>query len=239
MLKVLDDVMRLAKSKGGGRVEIYDSNGHQDVFLNKQNKNISDLKEKILSLEKRMERTIVEFLFAFARSLEGEKYYPPHHTEKMVDLVEKLGKKLHMERRSIDYLKHASALYDIGKICIDESILMKKTCLDLKEYEKIKMHPRIAAEIIQSVDLFKDSVPAVLYHHERYDGSGYGSGLEGSQIPLSARILAVADVFQALQTEKPYRKAYSKKEALKMMEKESGKHFDPDVIDALKKVIKN
>ncbi len=236
LLKMLDDAMRKAKSKGGNCVEIYDIESSSDILITEKNRNIKDLKDKVISLEKRMERTVVEFLFAFARSLEGEKYYPPNHTETMVKLVEKIAKKLNMERRSIDHLKHASVLYDIGKICIDESILMKRTRLNKSEYEKIKMHPRISAEVIQTIDMFKEAVPAVLYHHERYDGTGYGTGLDGKQIPLGARILAVADSFQALQTEKPYRKAYSRREAIKIIEKESGKHFDPDVVCALKEL---
>ena len=133
----------------------------------------------------------------------------------------------------------ASVLYDIGKICIDDSVLMKKKRLNSKEFEQIKMHPRVSAEIIKDVEVFKGAVSSVLYHHEHYDGKGYIFGLKGKQIPLGARIISVADAFEALTTGRPYHKAVSSIEAVNVIEKESGRQFDPDVVKALKDIIKN
>ncbi|MFH1504732.1 MAG: HD domain-containing phosphohydrolase, partial [Candidatus Omnitrophota bacterium] len=94
-----------------------------------------------------------------------------------------------------------------------------------------------AAEILKEIHALRGAIPAILYHHERYDGKGYPLGLKGEEIPLSARILAVSDVYQALVSDRPYRKAYSKKKALKIIKEESGKHFDVKVVKIFLKVI--
>ncbi|MDP3041586.1 MAG: HD domain-containing phosphohydrolase [Candidatus Omnitrophota bacterium] len=106
----------------------------------------------------------------------------------------------------------------------------KKNKLTKKEYDIIKKHPQIGAEIIRTVHFLNEVVPIVLYHHERYDGLGYSAGLKGKEIPLGARIIAVADVYQALISDRPYRKAYSKKDALEIIKESTGTHLDPDVV---------
>ncbi len=114
------------------------------------------------------------------------------------------------------------------KSSVDRTILWAEKCK--KEYEKIKQHPGIGAEIIRNIHFLSRVVPIVLYHHERFDGLGYSAGMKGKEIPLGARIIAVADVYQALISNRPYRKAYSKEEALKIVKEEAGTHFDPEVV---------
>ena len=105
-------------------------------------------------------------------------------------------------------------LHDLGKVGIEEGILSKKGPLNTKEREKVRSHPWIAAEILKEIHALRGAIPAILYHHERYDGGGYPLGLKGEEIPLSARIVAIADVYQALISNRPYRKAFAKKKAI-------------------------
>jgi len=129
---------------------------------------------------------------------------------------------------------HASAMHDVGKVGIPDVILAKQGQLDAKEWEMIKTHPEKGAAILSGseTDILRLSELIALHHHEKWNGSGYPAGLQGEQIPLAARIVAVADVFDALVQERPYKKAWPLPKALELIRNESGRHFDPSVVDA-------
>lgn len=129
-------------------------------------------------------------------------------------------------------LLHASPMHDIGKIGIPDGILQKPGKLMLEEWEIMKKHPTIGAEIIgdHNSSLLQLAKSIALNHHEKWDGSGYPSGLKGDEIPIEARIVALADVFDALTTERPYKKAWEISDAIQYMNRESGKHFDPSIV---------
>ena len=155
------------------------------------------------------------------------------------NIAGKIARSLKLPPDEVENVKQAAVLHDLGKVGIDESILSKKGSLNVQEREIIKTHPSIAAEILGEIHALRGAIPAILYHHERFDGKGYPLGLSGEEIPLSARIVAVADVYQALISNRPYRKAYSKRKAFRIIKKESGKHFDPKITKAFFKVIKS
>ncbi len=142
----------------------------------------------------------------------------------------------------IDDLEISSILHDIGKVGIEDKILLKKGRLTKDEFEKIKLHPIIGSKVIDSINnkmkdksFLKLAHQIILYHHEKYDGSGYPKGLKGSKIPLSARIVALADVYDALVSKRVYKDAISHEEAVKIILSEKGKHFDPDIINVFLK----
>jgi len=123
-------------------------------------------------------------------------------------------------------------LHDLGKVGIGNKVLSKKGKLTAAEFKSIKKHPQIGAEIIKQIRFLKEVIPLILYHHERFDGQGYLEGLKDKDIPLGARIIALADVYEALISDRPYRKAYSKEEALDIIKKEGrGTQFDPEIVD--------
>ncbi|MDD5465539.1 MAG: HD-GYP domain-containing protein, partial [Candidatus Omnitrophica bacterium] len=165
-----------------------------------------------------------------AKTIEAKDYYTSEHGENMVSIAVEIGKKLNISEKELENLKHAAILHDLGKIGIPDKILHKKGKLNENELKKIRAHPQIGAEIIRSVHFLSAVVPIVLHHHERFDGLGYSSGLKGKDILLGARIIAVADVYQALVSDRPYRKAYSKKEALKIIQEGAGTQFDPEIV---------
>ena len=155
----------------------------------------------------------------------------------MVSLATEIGKSLRLGQEDINNLQYAAMLHDLGKIGIPDKILHKKGKLSQAEYQKIKSHPLIGAEIVRDIHFLKDVVPMIMYHHERFDGFGYSAGLRGKEIPLGARIIAIADVYQALVSDRPYRKAYSKKDALQIIQEGAGTQFDPNIVEAFLKII--
>ena len=128
-------------------------------------------------------------------------------------------------------------LHDLGKIGISENILLKKGKLNKKEFEEIKKHPQIGADIIRPIQFLHDLIPFIFYHHERWDGKGYPSGIRGEDIPLGARVIAIADVYQALISDRPYHKAFTKSTAIDIIKKSSGTQFDPRIVNAFLRVV--
>ena len=128
-------------------------------------------------------------------------------------------------------------LHDLGKIGIPDDILHKNGKLTKEEYEIIKKHPHIGTEIMRPIHFLGELIPAILYHHERFDGLGYSAGLKGKEIPLGARIVAIADVYQALVSDRPYRKAYSKEEALGIIREGAGTQFDPAIVETFLAIV--
>ncbi|WP_245612787.1 HD-GYP domain-containing protein [Kosmotoga pacifica] len=143
--------------------------------------------------------------------------YTANHSRKVATLATYIGKKCGLKRRDLRVLKNAALLHDIGKISVPESILNKKGKLSDEEFEVIKKHPVISANVIENISQLKELIPVVLYHHERLDGSGYPAGLKNDEIPLLSRILAVADVFDALTSDRAYRSALDPEVAIKVM----------------------
>lgn len=136
-------------------------------------------------------------------------------------------------------LLNAAPMHDIGKIGIADSILQKPGKLTVEEFEEMKKHPAIGAEILgqSDVDILKLARSVALHHHEKWDGSGYPFGLKGASIPIEARIVALADVFDALTSERPYKKAWTVEAALELLSEQSGKHFDPELVALFQSVL--
>ena len=122
-------------------------------------------------------------------------------------------------------------MHDIGKMGIPDAVLLKNGKLDEEEWEIVKKHPVYAFEMLSSIDYLRPALDIPYCHHEKWDGSGYPRGIKGKQIPLAARIFAVVDVFDALTSDRPYRKAWSKEKTLDLVREESGKHFDPEIVE--------
>jgi HD-GYP domain-containing protein (c-di-GMP phosphodiesterase class II) len=142
---------------------------------------------------------------------------------------------LHLEE--IEVVKYAGLLHDIGRIGIDESILVKTDALTQKEYEALKKHPVIGANILKDVNFLEKEIPLVLYHHERYDGNGYPQGLKGREIPLGARILAVADAYDAMTTDRGFKRRMSEQEAIEELKQGKQTQFSPEIVDAFIRVL--
>ena len=242
LFDAVDKALHEAKEGGGNMLFPYSSISTKeikDIMKDGGRPNIDKLKERLLKMKNRANQILLESIYAFAKAVEARDHYTGRHSESMVSIVTDIGRKLRLSSGEIENLQHAAILHDLGKIGIPDNILLKRKKLSRREYEKIKMHPQIGAEIIRDIHILKDVLPMILYHHERYDGLGYSAGAKGKDIPLGARIVAIADVYQALVSNRPYRKACGKKEALKIIEEGSGSQFDPVIVDAFLQIMRS
>ncbi|MCL4499192.1 MAG: HD-GYP domain-containing protein, partial [Chloroflexi bacterium] len=154
------------------------------------------------------------------------------HSERVADYAEKIARGLKFSEEMVEMVRYAALLHDVGKIGVSRKILNKPSRLSRSEYEVIQEHPRIGAKIIEEVDFLQGPLTAVLHHHEHVDGSGYASGLKGDEIPLIAKILTVADSFDAMTSVRPYRDAMSIENACRELRRCTGTQFDKVAVEA-------
>ncbi|MEI8350128.1 MAG: diguanylate cyclase [Candidatus Omnitrophota bacterium] len=238
VINALHTCLVAAKKKGGNSIVFYSQPQQKRLEKQKQKVGVEIFKDKIDKLNSLLTRDFVEMIYGFARAIEAKDSYTGKHVEYTSLIAEKIARELHLPEPEIQNIKHAAVLHDLGKVGIDERILSKRGPLTAKEREIINLHPWTAAEILREIHSLRGAIPAILYHHERFDGKGYPLGLKGEEIPLGARIVAIADVYQALVSDRPYRKAYNKQKALSIIRQETGQHFDPGVAQVFFKVIK-
>jgi len=167
---------------------------------------------------------------ALARAVDAKSPWTAGHSERVTTLALRTGRRLGLDRKDLEILRRGALLHDIGKIGVSAAVLDKPGALTPDEFKEIREHPRIGARILEPISAYADVVPLVLQHHERFDGKGYPEGLAGEAISPGARILAVADVFDALSSDRPYRGRWERGDALAHIEKGAGTQFDPEVV---------
>ncbi len=171
-------------------------------------------------------------LEGWARTLELKDRETEGHSQRVVDLTMRLAKKLGISDENLEHVRRGALLHDIGKMGVPDSILLKPGKLDEDDWAIMKKHPIFARDMLLSIPFLKPAIDIPYCHHEKWDGSGYPQGLHGEDIPLSARIFAIVDVWDALRSERPYRPAWSDEEALEEIRRGKGSHFDPVVVEA-------
>lgn len=240
ILNAADKALLNAKETGGNKISSYEKVDKSVINITEKNgkDNVEKLRIKLTKMTNRVNRTLLESVYAFAKTIEAKDFYTSEHAENMVSIVTAIGKKLNLQLNMIENLKHAAVLHDLGKIGIPDSILHKPDKLTKEEFESIKKHPQIGVEIVRPIHFLRGLVPMILCHHERFDGRGYPTGLKGKEIPLGARIIAVADVYEALVSDRPYRKAYSKKDALNIIKEGAGTQFDKEIVDTFLNIMR-
>ena len=172
---------------------------------------------------------------ALALAIEAKDQTTHEHLRRVRIYVEEIGKELRLSEEDLDGLRAAALLHDIGKLAVPEHIISKPGKLTPEEFEKMKIHPIVGAEILECVGFPCPVVPIVKAHHEKWDGSGYPFGLKGEEIPLGARILSAVDCLDALASDRQYRRAVPLEQAMAHVESQSGKSFDPRVVEVLKR----
>jgi len=187
--------------------------------------------EDSLDIAELLEKTHFETIMAFSEALEARDQYTAGHSHRVMEYSKGIGQRMKLDRQDIEDLKKSALLHDIGKIGIPDIVLKKKTRLTDEEYAIIKTHPETGAAILKYIKSFKHLVPAVYHHHEQFDGEGYPDGVKGAAIPLHARIIAIADTFDAMTSSRSYRNALSFRTALSELERCKGTQFDPEIAD--------
>lgn len=197
-----------------------------------------------LNLFNNLERSNMELIQAYneviegwARALELRDQETEGHSRRVEALTMEIARKMGVEDKDLANMRQGALLHDIGKMGIPDRILQKPGKLTEEEWELMRKHPSFAYEMLSPIDHLKSALDIPYCHHEKWDGSGYPRGLEGMEIPLAARIFAVADVWDALRSDRPYRDAWPDEKALDYIKQESGKHFDPQVVEAFLEII--
>jgi putative nucleotidyltransferase with HDIG domain len=174
---------------------------------------------------------------SLVHSIHVRDHYTERHSRSVTKLALDTARVMNCSACEIESLKISSLLHDIGKIAIPDYILLKPGHLTNEEYEIIKNHPAIGENILRSIALFKDARKIIRHHHERWDGKGYPDGLSGENIPFHSRMLGVADSFDAMVTDRPYRKALKTDEAIAELQRNRNIQFDKNVVDAFMSII--
>jgi putative nucleotidyltransferase with HDIG domain len=174
----------------------------------------------------------------FALAVEAKDKHTLGHSENVMKYTVELARHLGLSESEIEQIKYAGLLHDVGKIGVDEAILNKPDKLTPEEFEQIKKHPVLGCRILSDVPFFDSLIPLIRHHHEFFNGNGYPDGLVNDQIPYGARILSVADAFEAMTSNRPYRKAMPLKVVLRIIKEAKNKQFDPNIVDAFLAVIK-
>jgi len=185
-----------------------------------------------------MKRQYLSMVMALAAAIEAKDSYTHGHSTKVMEYAVKIGIELELTEDELETVRYAGLLHDISKIGIKDVILTKQERLTSEEIEELQRHPEYGASIMERVEILKEIAPLTLYHHERFDGTGYPLGLKGDQIPLGARILAVADTYDAMIADRPYRKAFPFEYVKQEMKKAAGSQLDPEIVKIFFEILK-
>ncbi len=200
---------------------------------------ISKINEELKDKNEELEKAYLDTIEILRYTVEAKDPYTKGHSDRVSEYSILIGTKMGLDESTLHILKIGGLFHDIGKIGIPDSILLKDSKLNDEEYSQIKNHPSIGVHILGDAQIFKDIIPVVLHHHERYDGRGYPKGLKGEDIPLVARIAAVADTFDAMTSKRTYRDALSLEVVISEIEKCSGTQFDPEIASVFLDILKN
>jgi putative two-component system response regulator len=205
----------------------------------------TELLARVRSLLKLKQRTdelerAESVLFSLARSIEGKDPYTHGHCERLSDYSARLGEHLGLSEDQLIALRRAGIVHDVGKIAVPDAILLKPGSLTPDEWTLIREHPVVGERICSPLKSFRFVLPIIRHHHEKFDGSGYPDGLRGEDIPVTARVLQVVDVYDALTTDRPYKKAFSITDALQTMKQEVAKGWwDAHIFDQFERLVRS
>jgi len=188
--------------------------------------------ERLRAAAQRNRDLFISSIRAFAAAIDAKDPYTRGHSERVAELSRSIGRHLGQNEDFLHKLWIGALLHDVGKIGVEDRILSKGGVLSSAEFEKMKAHPTIGADILAPIEQLKEMIPVVRWHHENWNGRGYPEGLRGEEIPLAARIVAVADCFDAVTTDRPYQKAYEQRYAAEVITKLAGSRFDAKVVTA-------
>jgi putative two-component system response regulator len=205
----------------------------------------TELLARVRSLLKLKQRTdelerAESVLFSLARSIEGKDPYTHGHCERLSDYSVRLGEHLGLSEDQLIALRRAGIVHDVGKIAVPDAILLKPGRLTAEEWTLIKEHPVVGERICAPLKSFRLVLPIIRHHHEKLDGSGYPDGLRGDAIPVTARVLQIVDVYDALTTDRPYKKAFSITDALQTIKEEVAKGWwDPQIFEQFEQLLRS
>lgn len=214
----------------------------QNITLQKQNillaKRIEESTKNLSRLYEDLRSTYMRTIKVLAYAIDARDHYTHSHSENVTKYAVAIATEMGLSVKEVESIREACALHDLGKIGIEDNILTKPTPLTETEWEQIKRHPEIGAQILEPLTFLNSVIDLVRQHHEHYDGSGYPQGLKAEDILLGARIINVADAYEAMRSARSYRKVpLSKEKAILEIKQNSGKQFDPKVVEAFLRIV--
>ncbi len=204
-----------------------------------QMKLIAQINEELKDKNEELEKSYMDTIGILRQTVEAKDYYTRGHSDRVSAYMVMMGEKLGLDEQTIKILKLGGLFHDIGKIGIPDAILTKHERLNDEEFSQIMEHPTIGAHILGDSAFFKDIIPIVKHHHEKYNGKGYPSKLKGDQIPYIARICTIVDSYDAMTSNRAYRGSFTKAEVIAEYEKNRGTQFDPELTDVFLDIMKN
>jgi HD-GYP domain-containing protein (c-di-GMP phosphodiesterase class II) len=227
-------VTTLAQTGGAGNTTTITAPEAQQLLAYARDLNQS--LEQVRRVYAELERSYLQTIEALAAALDARDSATEGHCQRVTGCTLIVGEYLGIQGAELTALHYGAALHDIGKIGIPDAILRKPGRLTEEEWALMRQHPELGERIIAGIEFLRSAIPVVLHHHERWDGAGYPAGLAGAAIPLGARIFTVSDAFDAMISNRPYRKGMPYEHALREIHHMSGKQFDPAVVDAFQAV---
>jgi putative nucleotidyltransferase with HDIG domain len=207
--------------------------------LVEQNQNLIQQNDELDDAYEKLHKTYKETVVTLSRAVDARDPYTAGHSERVAAISKNIAKKIGVSKKEFELIELAAQFHDIGKIGVPDSILLKPGKLTEMEFNVIKEHPVIGTNILCNIEFLKDSLPIILHHHETYDGRGYPYGISGAEIPLGSRIISIADTYDAMTSDRPYRKALLHEQAIQEIVRCKGTQFDAEIIETALDVLKN
>jgi len=232
----IQELKEAAERVSQGDLSIQVESGGQDeigVLADSFNEMVSNVSQSKQDLITAYDRTIE----GWAKALDLRDHETEGHSRRVTEMTMKLANRLGMPQQELENMQRGALLHDIGKIGIPDSILLKKGGLSDEEFDVMRQHPHFGRDFMDQIDFLAPAMAIPYSHHEKWDGSGYPQGLKGDEIPKAARIFSVVDVWDAITSDRPYRKAMSYEEAVSIIKEGNGSHFDPEICNAFLRMI--
>jgi putative nucleotidyltransferase with HDIG domain len=209
--------------------------GLAGALADRERRDLDQLKRTSRALvrsRRQLEDSYFDALQTLSAALDARDRYTAGHSERVAEYAAEIARVLGVTGEELESIRRAARLHDIGKIGIRDSILFNRGELSYPDAKEMQRHPRIGAELLATLGYLETTLPLIAHHHEHFDGTGYPDGISGERIPLGARIIAVADAFDAMTTDRPYQRALSPENARRVLRERSGSQFDPRVVEA-------
>lgn len=239
LVELADQALYAAKIQGRNRVCLYRDIMIKDKETKLGQEKVAEIGFKLFHIMEGVKRDYIEAAKNLIQSVEFKDKYRQNHSLRVSRFAARIAENLDLGQEQIDCITYAALLHDLGRVAISPKILLKKGKLNKEEFELVKEHPALGAQIIQPIRCLQEEFHCILYHHEWYDGSGYPQGLKREEIPLGARILSLADAFDAMKSQRPYREPLSQEEIQQEFLTFSGTQFDPNLTSLMLRMLKD
>jgi HD-GYP domain-containing protein (c-di-GMP phosphodiesterase class II) len=233
--QLADSTRAVSEGQYGTRVEVTGTAEIADLSenFNRMSESIKDAFERVQKAARENQELFLSSIRALAAAIDAKDPYTRGHSERVARYSSMIAKEMGLSAEEVRKTRLSALLHDVGKIGVDDRIIRKPTALTDEEFELMKAHPSKGAAIMEAIPQLADIIPGMKWHHEKWEGGGYPDGLKGEQIPVQARIVAVADAFDAMTTTRPYQKAMEVTYVLERLREMSHKRFHVDAVEAL------